>query len=255
MPFKQPKFISVIVLVVYHYIALAQNKEALFQLGLKCKKENNIDLALSCFEQLLKSDSSNIEFLTYSSMFYSKKGNEYTEEQTRQKYFNTGLYLAKKSLLLDSTFAESHYCMALALGRINEFEDIKVKIANSKEIKLHIDEALRLNPAHAGAYHLLGRWNRTIANFGNIEKMMINTLYGGLPQGATMESALNAFIKAVAFEPDFKLHQYELAQTYVEMGKSANAKVWFKNALKLKSINKSDELIDEKCRKALTALN
>jgi regulator of microtubule dynamics protein 3 len=255
MPLKQPKVILTSILVVCHCLASAQNKEELFQLGLKCKKENNIDLALSCFQQLLKNDSSNIEFLTYSSMFYSKKGNEFPEEQIRQKYFNTGFYLAKKALLLDSNYAESHYCMALALGRINEFEDIKVKIANSKEIKLHIDEAIRLNPAHAGAYHLLGRWNRTIANFGSIEKMMINTMYGGMPKGATMEGALNAFIKAVAFEPAYKLHQYELAQTYLEMGKSVNAKVWFKSALKLKSINKSDELIDEKCRKALAASN
>jgi hypothetical protein len=35
---------------------------------------------------------------------------------------------------------------------------------------------------------------------------------------------LHAFIKAVAFEPAYKLHQYELAQTYLEMGKKANAK-------------------------------
>ena len=245
----------ILLLVANSLIVFAQNKDDLFQKGLQCKKQNNIDEALFCFQQLLKSDSANVEFLTYGSMFYSKKGNEFSDENTRHTYFNTGLYLAKKAIVLDPNFAESHYCMALALGRINEFAEIKAKIANSKEIKWHIDETLRLNPAHAGAYHLLGRWNRTIANFGAVEKMMINSMYGGVPKGATLESALNAFIKAVAFEPEYKLHQYELAQTYLEMGKQGNAKVWFQRTLKLKSMNASELLIDEKCQKALLNLN
>jgi len=251
---KQPIAKLILLLVASSIFANAQTKEELFKRGLECKKENNINEALSCFQQLLKSDSTNIEFLTYSSMFYSKKGNEFSDKKTRQAYFNTGLYLAKKALALDASFADSHYCTALALGRINEFTDTQTKIANSKEIKRYIDETLKLNPAHAGAYHILGRWNRTIANFGNVERMMINSLYGGVPKGATLQGALDAFIKAVAFEPEFKLHQYELAQTYLDMGKKINAKVWFQKALKIKSNNQSDLLINEKCLKALEAL-
>ena len=76
-------------------------------------------------------------------------------------------------------------------------------------------------------------------------------MYGGVPQGATLDGALNAFIKAAAFEPTFKLHQYELAMTYLDMNKKMNAKVWFEKALKIKSISESDQLIDKKCLKAL----
>jgi len=251
---KKPIVILIILLVTSTIIVCAQTKEEIFQKGLQCKKENNINDALSCFQQLLKSDSNNVEFLTYSSMFYSKKGNEFKDEKTRLSYFNTGLYLAQKALQLDAFNAEAHYCVALALGRINEFADTKTKIANSKDIKLHIDEALKYNPAHAGAYHILGRWNRTIANFGSVERFMINSMYGGVPKGATLDGALNAFIKAVAFEPAYKLHQYELAQTYMEMGKKVNAKIWYQNALKIKSNSDSDKLIDEKCLKALKDL-
>jgi tetratricopeptide (TPR) repeat protein len=84
--------------------------------------------------------------------------------------------------------------------------------------------------------------------------MMINTMYGGVPEGATLQGALDAFIKAAAFEPEFKLHQYELAQTYLDMGKKINAKVWFQKALKIKSNNQRDSLINEKCLKAMEAL-
>ena len=120
---KQPIAKLLLLLVASSIFANAQTKEELFKRGLECKKENNINEALLCFQQLLKSDSTNIEFLTYSSMFYSKKGNEFSDKKTRQAYFNTGLYLAKKALALDASFTDSHYCMALALGRINEFTD------------------------------------------------------------------------------------------------------------------------------------
>ena len=251
---KQPKVIAIILLVASHLLVCGQSKEEWLQRGLKDKKAHQIDDALLCFQQLLLIDSNNTEFLSNGSIFYSKKGNEFTDELTRHTYFNTALYLADKALNLDSNNAESHYSKALALGRINEFAETKIKIANSKAIKHHIDETIRLYPAHAGAYHLLGRWNRTIASLGSVEKLMINKLYGGMPKGATLEGAVEAFIKAIAFEPDYKLHQYELAQTYLDMGKKVNAKIWFQKALKIKSVQANDKVIDEKCKKALANL-
>lgn len=250
----RPKVIFVILLVFSKLLAFGQTEQEWLQRGLISKKENQIDEALLSFQHLLMLDSSHVVYLSNASIFYSKKGNEFSDTKSRESYFNTALYLSKKALLIDSNFAEAHYSKALALGRINEFAATKIKIAHAKEIKYHIDATLRLNPAHAGAYHLLGRWNRSIASFGSVEKLMINNLYGGVPKGATFEGALEAFIKAVAFEPQYKLHQYELACTYLEMGKKVNAKIWFEKTMKLKSVNASDKSIDNKCMKAISSL-
>jgi tetratricopeptide (TPR) repeat protein len=86
-------------------------------------------------------------------------------------------------------------------------------------IKSECDEAVKLNPKHAGAYHVLGRWHRTVAGFNAFEKMMINTLFGGVPQGGSYEAAIESFNKAIALEPDYLLHKYELALTYYERDK------------------------------------
>jgi hypothetical protein len=86
----------ILLLVANSLIVFAQNKDDLFQKGLQCKKQNNIDEALFCFQQLLKSDSANVEFLTYGSMFYSKKGNEFSDENktsSREHTFILGIIL------------------------------------------------------------------------------------------------------------------------------------------------------------------
>jgi tetratricopeptide (TPR) repeat protein len=249
-----PKVISVILLAFFKLFAFGQSNQEWLERGLIAKKENRIDDAFLCFQQLLRSDSNIVVYLCNASIFYCKKGNEFEDVKTRYDYFNTALYLANRSLLLDSNDAEAHYSKALALGRINEFAATKIKIAHAKEIKYHIDETLRINPAHAGAYHLLGRWNRSIANFGSVEKMMINNLYGGVPKGATFEGALEAFIKAVAFEPKYKLHQYELACTYLAMGKPVNAKIWFEKTIKINALSANDKSIDKKCLQALAEI-
>lgn len=247
----QPKIICIIILVANIHILPAQTRQTLFEQALLYKKVNHVDKALHCFELLLKSDSNNIQYLCNTSIFYSKKGNEFTNKQSRLNYFNKAHYLARKALAVNTNFAESHYCMALAMGRLNEFAATKTKILHAKEIKFHIDETLKINPAHAGAYHLLGRWHRTVAGFSAFDKLLISSFYGGVPKGCSYESSINAFRKAIAFEPLYKLHQYELAQTYIAMGKPIQAKIWFKKALAISSKNKTDFMIDQNCRKAM----
>lgn len=238
----------------FFFIATAQTNEELLAKGLKCRAEYNTKEGFPIFQKLLKSDSNNVVYLYSASYFYCKTGNSFPDEDTRLKYFHTGEYLAKKALKADYKNAECHYVYALALGRINEFAGSKQKIANSKVIKTEIDECLKFNPTHAGAYHILGRWNRTIAGFNAIEKMAINALYGGVPAGASYDGAIKAFTQAMVNEPKYKLHQYELAETYHEMGKDINANIYLDKILAVPSTNDDNRDTDEKAKKLLAKI-
>jgi Tfp pilus assembly protein PilF len=138
----------------------------------------------------------------------------------------------------------------MALGRINENASSKQKIANAKLIKSQVDRAIELNPKLAGAYHILARWHRTIANFSSIEKTMINSFFGGVPLGGSFDDAIKSFMVAVSLEPKFLMHQYELAQTYYDMGKKAEAKVWAKKVTD-GAANNEDDLKAKKESEAL----
>jgi tetratricopeptide (TPR) repeat protein len=142
----------------------------------------------------------------------------------------------------------------MALGRINENASSKQKIANAKLIKAEADRAIALNPKQAGAYHILGRWHRTIAGFSAVEKMMINSFFGGVPPGGSYEDAIKAFMSAIAIEPRYMNHQFELAQTYYDMGKKVEAKLWAQKALEIVPTNDDDIKAKKDCEELIKKL-
>lgn len=233
----------------------AQNNDEQYAKALKFKQAYNYKEALPLYQALLKADSSNVNYLTGGSYCYTKYAFYYLPETEKMKYYTTGGYLAQKALKKEEQNAEAHYVYALALGRIYENASSKVKIGNSKNIKMHCDKCVSLNPKIAGAYHILGRWHRTIAGFNSIEKMMINSFFGGVPEGGSYDDALKSFNAAIALEPKFMLHQYELAATYHEMGRNVEAKIWLNNLLKISPMCEDDIRAKKDAEELLKKLN
>lgn len=246
-------YLFLCVFLLSTFVMRAQDNHELLAKGMQYKKELNYKDGIAVFQQLLKADSSNVQYLQNASFFYSRYGKILPENQ-QMNHYKTAEYLARKALKISSADAEGHYVYALALGRINENASTKQKIANAKLIKSELDMALKVNPKHAGAWHILGRWHRTIAGFSSIEKLAINTLFGGVPPGGSYEDAIKCFTQAVIIEPKYKMHQYELANTYYEMGKNAEAKIWLSKAMALSAVSIDDRTADEKCKELQTKL-
>jgi tetratricopeptide (TPR) repeat protein len=222
--------------------------------AVKLKNESRFEESLVIFQQLLKADSSRIEYVYNTSFLYSKLGNRQQEESARQNYFLKAESLARKAIAIDPNNAEGHYTYALALGRMNENASSKQKIANAKLIKGECEAGLKLNPRHSGLYHILGRWHRTIAGFNFVEKGMINAFFGGVPEGGSYKDAIDCFSKAVLLEPGYMLHKFELAQTYYERGEGDDnilCKVWCKKVIEMLPVDSDDRLTLEKARSLL----
>ncbi len=244
----------IFLLIIFSAKVFAQTSDTQFQQALALKNQNKFEDALPLFQQLLKSDSGNVDYLTNTSFLLNKLGNRQKEEAVRQDYFHRAEYFARKAIAVDSKNAEAHYTYALALGRINEFASSKTKIANAKVIKTECDLALKLNPKHAGTYHILGRWHRTVAGFNFMEKAMINTFFGGVPEGGSYKDAVDCFSKAVLLEPDYMLHKFELAETYYERGEGDDnilCKIWCKKVLEMTPKDADDKDTMEKAGKLL----
>jgi tetratricopeptide (TPR) repeat protein len=226
-----------------------QNTKDVFEKALTLKTENKYKEALPYFQALIKVDSSNIDFLSHGSQVYTRFGYLYMKsESEKQKYFQTGSYLAQKAIAKDDKNAEAHYAYALALGRINENASSKQKIANAKLIRKEVDRAIELNPKQAGAYHILGRWHATIAGFNGVEKVMINSFFGGVPPGGSYTDAIKCFQTAIGLEPKNMIHQFELANTYYAMGNKVNAKIWLDKAMALPIVSDDDKITSDKCK-------
>jgi len=246
-------FIAVLT-VLTSLSAMAQTNEEQYAKAYKFKLEYKYKEAFPMFQALLKSDSSNVNYLQFASFCYSKYGFYYAPDAEKMNYYKTGEYLAKKAIKLNEALADAHYAYAMALGRINENASSKQKVANAKLIKTEVDRAIGLNPKLAGAYHILGRWNRAVAGFNSVEKLMINAFYGGVPPGGSYQDAIKAFMVAISIEPKYLPHQYELAETYYEMGKPIEAKLWAQKALEITPVNDDDKQAKIDCEALLKKL-
>lgn len=253
MKFKLLQMAAVILLVSNS--GFAQTIEEQYAKAYKLKQEYKYKEAFPLFQALLKADSSNVNYLQNASYLYTKYGFYYAPGAEKMNYYNTAGYLAKKAIKVNEASADAHYVYAMALGRINENASSKQKVANSKLIRSEVDRAIALNPKLAGPYHILGRWHRTIAGFNVIEKAMINSFFGGVPPGGSYEDAVKSFMMAISLEPKYMNHQYELAETYYEMGKVVEAKLWAAKALEITPANDDDRKAKTDCEALLKKLN
>ncbi|HLG35371.1 MAG TPA: hypothetical protein VI757_10860 [Bacteroidia bacterium] len=235
----------------------AQDKAEQFEKAKQLRADDKFDEALTAFQSLLNNDSSNIEYLHHTAYLLCKMGNRKKEETERQKYFRQAEYLSKKAIAINSNSADAHYTYALALGRISENAGSKQKISNAKVIKAEGERTVILNPKHAGAYHLLGRWHRTVAGFNTLEKILINTLFGGVPEGGSYDKAIECFAKAVENEPGYILHIYELAVSYYDRGNANDdvyAMAWLKKAITMPLRSEDDKVTLSRCNDLLKKL-
>lgn len=238
------KFLLLIFVLILVQYTTARQTDELFTKAMALKAEQKFEESFDLFSQLLKKDSTNVDYLSNASYIYSKLGFRQPDEKTRNNYYRTAAYLAQKGISINKNSAPSHFSYVVAIGRLTEHASNKEKIANVKLIKSECDYILKLNPDHGGAWHVLGRWNREIANLNVFEKVAINTMFGGLPDGGSYDDAINCFIKAIQYEPRYIVHYYELALTYYQRNNDYKdkiaAKIWLQKGLALPE-DKRDE--------------
>lgn len=232
----------------------AQSEKEILEKARKFRDERDHDKALEQYLLLFKKDSSNVDYVSNLSLCYSRSGALMTTGATQKKYYVEAKRLGKKAIAINTNYADAHLSYAVALARENENASSKTKISNAKEIKKECDIVLKLDPENATAYHIMGRWHRTFAGLNGFKKTMINSLYGGVPEGGTYADALEMFKKAIKIEPKLSMHVYELAVTYYEMGQKDNAKKFAEKVMQYPVKSKDDEKTNRECKKLLEKL-
>ncbi len=170
--------------------------------------------ALDAYLSVLKSEPENYKALWNASYLYSRIGNRFDEKKKKVEYFNKSRELAEKALKVDSTDANSNFAMSVAMGRMALISGAKARVAASSDIKYYAEQALKYDPHHAGAWHVLGRWNYKVANLNFAEKLAANLLFGGLPKGASDQNAINDYKKAIEYDGNTMMYYIDLAKVY-----------------------------------------
>lgn len=147
-------------------------------------------------------------------------------------YYRKAEELARISLRIDSTQAEAHTWLAVALGSLAVFEGSKAKVRLCNEIKHHLDIAIALNPDDDVAYSILGSFYAALGNVSWIERQLARVFIGRLPDGG-YEEAETAFRKAISLAPTMVRHHFALALLYKSEDRPDDARAEFQRVTTL----------------------
>ncbi len=226
-------------------LLVKQGKDLLAQM----KEED----ALEKFKAALKSDPNNYEAAWNASLMCSRIGNRQTDDTKKREYFVTAKQYAVKSLKLNPTDAESNFVMAVAMGRMALISGSRDKVAASRDIKNYAELAIKYNPNHAGAWHVLGKWNFEVANLNFAERAVANSLFGGIPDG-DINKSIECYIKAISLDANDILFYLDLAKAYQDNEANEKAIDALKKALALKPRFQDDASYLVQCKKLLEVI-
>jgi probable F420-dependent oxidoreductase len=122
----------------------------------------NAPAALEHYRAAVKADSTSYEANWKASREAVDVGEfDADKDRQRQLYRDAESY-ARAAVKANLEDAEGHFALARALGRAALSMGSRDRVRYAGEVRQHALEALRLNPKHAGALHVLGMWNAEV---------------------------------------------------------------------------------------------
>ena len=145
-------------------------------------------------------------------------------KQRRDSLYALGRSWAEAAIRTDPSDANGHFTLALVLGRLSRTRGGKDRVRFAKIIYDEARLAIRLDPRHDGAYHILGAWNAEVKRVSGLTRFFAKRLFGaGFLDRASWDSAVVSMERAVALNPRYIYHRLELAGVYMDLDQDAKA--------------------------------
>lgn len=157
---------------------------------------------------------------------------------------------AEKAAALAPDDPEAQIAVGITYGKMLPYLPTKEQVAATPKIKASVDRTLTLNPRSDTAWHILGRWNRVLADVNSVKRALAGVVYGKLPKGSNEEAA-RCLEKAVAINPTRLMHYIELGRVYAQMGRKDDARRCINKGLAMPDAEKDDPETKARGREAL----
>ena len=211
--------------------------------------------ALEHYEVAITADPKNYEALWKAARVVIDLAEFEKSSQKRTAWFATGETYARRAVDANPKDAEGHFQLARGLGRVALTLGVKERIKYAMEVRTHALEALERDPNHAGALHVMGRWNAEVRRLGGFQRFMAENFLGGKIFGsASWNEARRYLEKAIAVEPDRLTHHLGLGEVYFDVGEPAKARERFKFVVAGPATEYNDRFYKEEAARRLKEL-
>ena len=224
--------------------ARAEDTDALIAKGDQFDKQLQAKEALEEYLPANKLEPDNVKLLVCIARQYRHLMSDTSSKQEKLRLGNISLEFASRAATLAPNNAEAQLSPAISLGKMLPFMGSKDQVNASPRIKAAVDRTLLLDPTNDNAWHILGRWNRVLANVNVVKRVLAKTLYGDLPV-TTNEAAEKCLLKAIEINPNRLMHYIELGRIYAQMGRKEEARKYIQKGMAMPDKEKDDPEMKE----------
>jgi tetratricopeptide (TPR) repeat protein len=179
--------------------------------------------ALHHYEEAIKLEPKSYDALWKASREAVDVG-EYAPPAERDADYTLAEQYARRAVEANAGDAEGHFNLARALGRRALSLGKRDRVKYAGDVRTHALEALKLNPKHPGALHVMGMWNYNVMSLSGMTRFMAKTFLGGkVFDSANWDDAQRYMEESVATDPGRLVHHLDLARVYVARGDKTKA--------------------------------
>lgn len=206
-------------------VAAAQSTAEHVALGDREHEAMNVSAALQHYEQAIAADSNDYAAHWKAAREAVDLGEFNPSKEERTVLYQKAERYARRAATLMPQDAEGHFHLARAIGRNALTMGTRDRIKFAKEVRNHALEALKYDPKHAGALHVMGVWNAEVMRLNGFSRMIAKNFLGGQIFGqASWKEAVRYMEESAAVEPDRLVHHLDLGKIYADVGQSGKAR-------------------------------
>ena len=188
----------------------------------------NVSAALKDYEATIAAEPTNYEALWKAAREAVDLGEFEGSKDERGRLYASAEQYARRAVQANPSDAEGHFHLARALGRNALTMGTKDRIKYAGVVRSQALEALKLDPKHPGALHVMGVWNAEVMRLNGFSRMIAKNFLGGKVFGeASWKEAQRYMEESVAAEPNRLIHHLDLAKIYADMDNTAKAREQF----------------------------
>lgn len=248
------RFLAVVLALLSIEVACgAESADALIDKGKALERKFQAKEALPLYLAAEKIEPKNPELLVRIARQYRYLMTDASDTQEKLRLGHLALDYSERAAACGPKDCDAQLATAITLGKMLPFLPTKEQISASPRIKESVDKALALDPHNDNAWHILGRWNRVLAEISSAKRFLAGLVYGQLPKGS-IEEAETDMKKAIAINPHRLMHYIELGRIYAQMGRKDEARDSINKGLGMPDAEKDDPETKARGRETLAKL-
>jgi tetratricopeptide (TPR) repeat protein len=211
--------------------------------------------ALQLYEEALAVEPTSYEALWKASRDAADLAEFDADKKEQEMLFTRGESFARRAVAADSSDAEAHFALARALGLSALTVGIRQRVKHAEEIRAEAVRALAIDSTHAGALHVLGKWNAEVMRLNGIERLIARNFLGGKTMGSANWADATRYLEmAVRVDPSRLVHHLDLARIYADTGERAKARAEYERVLAGPRVDVNDGHYQEAAKRELAKL-